>query len=72
MTRRADIYKTLESKIINIAVCVDGTHICTVFCDDYAIENYERDTLKFFNIVTRSNGMVTASIFVNEYIDFIG
>ncbi len=71
MIRCADIYKTLESDIVNIAVCVDGTYICTVFCDDYVIEDYERDTLKFFNIVTRSNGMITANIFVNEYIDFI-
>ncbi len=71
MIRSAHIYKILESGIINVAVCVDGTHICTVFCDDYAIEDYERDTLKFFNIVTRSNGMITANIFVNEYIDFI-
>ena len=71
MIRRADIYNTSESEIINILVCVDGTHICTVFCDDYAIEDYERDTLKFFNVVTRSNGIITASIFVNEYIDFI-
>ncbi len=71
MIRSAHIYKILESGIINISVCVDGTRICTVFCDDYVIENYERDTLYFFNIVTSSNGIITTNIFVNEYIDFI-